>query len=207
MSEITLEKVDLVKDRMGVSYAEAKEALEMNDGDVLEAIVYLEKKINDELTDKYGDANCWNEENESNKYETIEDFKVWLKELINKGNVSRVKIRKDEKVLVDIPVNAGIAAGVIAIVIPQLLAIGIITAIATKLTIEITKDDGTVEVINKMVAKAAKDVSEKTQDVVSNVKAKVSSVKSDLGHHTRNGNTKVESESIYSYTVNFDEEQ
>lgn len=205
MSEITLENVETVKDRMGVSYAEAKDALEITDGDVLEAIIYLEKKIIDELTEKYGEEQ---EEDTSCKYESIDEFKIWLKDLINKGNITRVKIKKDERVLVDVPVNAGIAAGVIAIIIPQLIAIGIITAIATQITIEITKNDGTVEVVNKMVAKAAKDVSAKTQDVVANVKSKVASVKSDFGHHSKkNTNTKAEDDSIYSYTVNFDEKE
>lgn len=45
-----------------------------------------------------------------------------LKDLINKGNVTRIKVSKDGKKLVDVPVNAGIAAGVIAIVIPPILA-------------------------------------------------------------------------------------
>ena len=38
MSEITLEKVDLVKERAFVTYLEAKEALEHSNGDVLEAL-------------------------------------------------------------------------------------------------------------------------------------------------------------------------
>ena len=39
--EITLEKVDQVRERTGVTYAEAKNALEVANGDVLEAIIYL----------------------------------------------------------------------------------------------------------------------------------------------------------------------
>lgn len=44
MSEITLEKVDLVKDRTGVSYTEAKEALEASEGNVVDALVFIENK-------------------------------------------------------------------------------------------------------------------------------------------------------------------
>ena len=40
--EITLEKVDQVRERTGVTYAEAKNALEIANGDVLEAIIYIE---------------------------------------------------------------------------------------------------------------------------------------------------------------------
>ena len=43
MNEITLEKVDLVNERAFVTYLEAKEALEHSNGDVLEALIYIEK--------------------------------------------------------------------------------------------------------------------------------------------------------------------
>ena len=40
---ITLEKIDQIVERTGVTYEEAKEALQAVDGDVVEAIIYLEK--------------------------------------------------------------------------------------------------------------------------------------------------------------------
>ena len=43
--EITLEKIELVKDRTGVSYKEAKEALEEADGSVVDAIIDIEESI------------------------------------------------------------------------------------------------------------------------------------------------------------------
>ena len=45
--EITLEKIELVKDRTGVTYKEAKEALEQADGNVVEAIISLEEVFGD----------------------------------------------------------------------------------------------------------------------------------------------------------------
>lgn len=44
--EITLEKIELVKDRTGVTYAEAKQALEEADGSVVDAIIAIEEKVN-----------------------------------------------------------------------------------------------------------------------------------------------------------------
>ena len=41
---ITLEKVDQVIERTGVSYAEAKEALELSNEDVVDAIIYIENQ-------------------------------------------------------------------------------------------------------------------------------------------------------------------
>ena len=44
--EITLEKIELVKDRTGVTYAEAKKALEDADGSVVDAIIAIEETVN-----------------------------------------------------------------------------------------------------------------------------------------------------------------
>lgn len=41
---ITIEQIDELRKRLDVSYEEAKEALEACNGDMLEAIIYLEKK-------------------------------------------------------------------------------------------------------------------------------------------------------------------
>ena len=46
--EVTLEKIELVKDRTGVSYKEAKEALEAADGSVVDAIISIEEVIDTE---------------------------------------------------------------------------------------------------------------------------------------------------------------
>ena len=43
--EITLEKIELVRDRTGVSYKEAKEALEAANGSVVDAIVAIEETV------------------------------------------------------------------------------------------------------------------------------------------------------------------
>ena len=196
MSEITLEKVDKVRERTGISYAEAKHALEVSGGDVLEALIYLETvKVDDK------------QDGEENKYQTIEEFKSWLNGVIEQGNVRRIKVRKENKVIIDIPVNAGIAAGVIAILMPSLLAIGVIAAVATKLTIEITKEDGTVEVVNKVVKETALDLKDKAMEAAEGLKEKFSELKNEVSHkaptaYKSSGNE----ETIYSYTVKFDEE-
>lgn len=188
--EITLEKVDKVIERTGVSYKVAKQALEETDGNILDAIIYLE------------DKNISFETEENKNSENVEEFKEWLKDLINKGNISRVKIKKDEKVLVDIPVNAGIAAAAIAIIIPQILALGIIAAVATKITIEITKADGTVEVVNKYVSKATDEVVNKASNVAEEIKSRISEMKDPTTKKQ-----KVDSDdTVFTYKVNFDDE-
>ena len=46
-----------------------------------------------------------------NKVQTIVEK---VKELVQRGNVSRIVVRKGERVLLDIPVNVGIVGGVVA---------------------------------------------------------------------------------------------
>ncbi|VYU52471.1 DUF4342 domain-containing protein [Clostridium tertium] len=201
--EITLEKVDLVIERTGVTYAEAKHALEVSNGDVLEAIIYIESI-------KEADA----EANSKMKSESIDEFKAWLKELINKGNVTRIKISKDSKVIVDVPVNAGIAAGVIAIILPPVLAFALIAAVVTKITVEITMADGSVEVVNKYISKAVDDIKDVATDVADKVKNKVDEVKKDKFskdeykvYKKSTVNTSEENDNSFTYTVNFDDEE
>ena len=140
---------------------------------------------------------------------SIEELKAWFKQIIEKGNVTRIKIKKDDTELIDIPVNAGIAAGVVAIIIPPILAAGVIAAIATQITIEITKEDGSVEIINKQVSKVANDVKNKANDFADMVKNKVNEMKKETIKIIHDSKQKVYtgSDTVYSYTVNFDEEK
>ncbi|MBC2579237.1 DUF4342 domain-containing protein [Clostridium sp. DJ247] len=180
--EITLEKIDIIRERTGVSYTEAKEALEACNGNVVDALIYIEQN---------------NKTTKDNLYTTKDEFLDWLKDLVKKGNVNRIRIKKDEKIIVDIPVNAGIAATLTALIYPPLIAIGILTAVFTKVTIEITKDDGTVEVVNKIIKSSVKDtvkdMKEKVVDVATSVKEKFTNKDEKSGENT------------YQYTVKFED--
>ena len=202
MKEITLEKVDEIRKRTGVSYKIAKEALELNDGDVLEALIYIENNVVVPFAEET------NFKEDSNKSENIEEFKTWLKNIIEKGNVTRIKVKKDDTTLVDVPVNAGIAAAVIGVIVPPILAFGLIATVATKLTIEITKADGSVEVVNKYVEKAAGEVKDKAFEFAEIVKDKLKNTKNNLKDEQINKNKSYKTDdTVYTYTVNFDDEK
>lgn len=47
----------------------------------------------------------------------VDKLKIFLKEFIEKGNIIRIKIKKDDMELVDIFVNVGVVVGVIVIII------------------------------------------------------------------------------------------
>ena len=204
MEKITLEKVDMVRERTGVSYEKAKQALEASEGDVLEALIYIER-----TQDMSNNNEAFEKDSESKTAISIEELKAYIKQMIEKGNVIRIKIKKDDVELIDIPVNAGIAAGVVAIVIPPILAAGVIAAIATKITIEVTKQDGSVEVINTQVSKVANDVKNKANDFADMVKSKVNEMKNEVKDN-KNDSKKKEytgSDTVYTYTVNFEEDK
>ena len=203
--EITLEQVDKVKERTGVSYAEAKNALELTNGNVLEAIIFIEEKTKEE---NKNDESSESSNDTFNKTETISELKVWLKDLINKGNISRIKVSKDGNTIVDVPVNAGIAAAVIAVIIPPILAFVVVAAVVTKVTIEITKADGSVEIVNKYISKAVNDAKDKASDIADIVKEKVSEVNIDnFKKHDNATSVKDSDNNTFVYTVKFDEEE
>lgn len=131
MSDITLEKIDIIRERAGVTYAKAKEVLEINEGNIVDSMIYIESN---------------SEDKEKKIYSTLDELTKWLKGIINKGNINRIRIKKEDKVLVDVPVNASIAAGVIATVWQPLIAIGLATATLTTVTVEITKEDGATHI-------------------------------------------------------------
>ncbi|MEG6585836.1 DUF4342 domain-containing protein [Dendrosporobacter sp. 1207_IL3150] len=122
MEEITLEKIDIIRERIGVSYREAKEILERNNGNVIEALVDAETKKN----------NNWTEEFSVRSNEVIDK----VKELIHEGNVNRIRIKSDGRTLVEIPVALG-AIG--AVVLPQLAALGVLVAVFKRCTIEVVR--------------------------------------------------------------------
>ena len=131
--EITLEKIELVKDRTGVSYKEAKEALEAADGSVVDAIIAIEETVNISTGSKAGEfAN-----------ETVEK----VKELVKKGNITKISVKKDDETIVNIPVNIGLIGTIVA---PWGILAAAIAAFGFRCTIDMTKDDRTVVGVSHM---------------------------------------------------------
>jgi gas vesicle protein len=153
--EITLEKVELVKDRTGVSYKEAKEALEAADGNVVDAIIAIEETIN--LTAKT---------KVSEQAKTVVEK---IKEAVAKGNVVRIRIKKDDDVILNLPVNAGVIGTVLA---PWAAIIGVITAFGTKCVIELVKTDGSVVDLSEKATDKFSDVASKGSDIAGKAKDK-----------------------------------
>ncbi|MBU3090730.1 DUF4342 domain-containing protein [Clostridium sp. CM028] len=195
MAEITLEKIDIVKERTGVTYTDAKEALEECDGDVVNALIYIEAK--QKKTEKF---------NMKEMYTTKDEFVTWIKNTARKGTVTRIKIKKDETVIIDIPVNAGIAAGLVGLYMPSLIGIGLLTAVITKVNIEITKEDGSVEFINTIIKNTVEEVKGKVSDISEDVIEKINETKDSLSKGSKDIKDS-NNENVYQYTVKFDEQK
>jgi len=166
--DISLEKIDQVRDRTGVSYKEAKEALEAVDGNVVDAIILIEEKQQSKWFDNIteGISGTGNEILEK------------IKKVIKKGNVTKILLKRDDEVIMNIPITAG-AVG--AILSPHIAMLGVLAALATKCKIEIVKTDGEIVDINEIAEDTLENVKNKAEEVRSKVKTyadKVSMMKS-----------------------------
>ncbi len=133
MEDITLEKVDAIRDRTGVSYRDAKEALERAGGNVVDALIDLEAKK----------PSGWTEEFSVKSGEVVDK----VKEIIHQGNVTKIRVKHDDKVLVEIPVTLG---AISAVFLPQLAALGVLVAVFKRCTIEVVRGgDGEAEETTK----------------------------------------------------------
>ncbi|MCI8348723.1 MAG: DUF4342 domain-containing protein [Firmicutes bacterium] len=182
--EITLEKIELVKDRTGVSYKEAKEALEAADGSVVDAIIAIEETVNIKQNSKVNDV----------ADETI----AKIKELVKKGNVTKISVKRDDETIVNIPVNVGIVGTIVA---PWGIIAAAIAAFGFRCQIELTKDDGSVVDISERAENLANDVKEKGSVVVDEVVAKGSAVANDVKEKAPDVMNDIKEKSVGAYNT------
>ncbi len=161
--EITLEKIELVKDRTGVTYKEAKEALESADGNVVDAIIAIEETIDQKSPKKLGGSG--------------EALVAKMKEVVKKGNVSKILVTRDGETLVNIPLNVGVLGTVIA---PWGMIVSIVAAFGFKCKIELVKDDGSVIDITEKAGDLYEDAKEKGSDIYEDIKEKAPGVYEDI---------------------------
>jgi hypothetical protein len=120
---VTLEQVEKLRQHAGVSYEDAKKALEETNGDMLEAIIYLEKHnlINkpqavgyyhsqsneQQANNDSANANSNNANNSSgNSFgESVKRFVKWCGKIIHKGNVNNFKVTKDNEKIMELPLT------------------------------------------------------------------------------------------------------
>ena len=182
--EITLEKIELVKDRTGVSYKEAKEALEAVDGSVVDAIIAIEETVNIKSGNKVSDF--------------ADDTVEKVKDLVKKGNITKIAIKKDDETLVNIPLNVGLVGALVA---PWGIIAATVAAFGFKCKIELTKDDGSVIDLSEKAEVIASDVKEKGSVVVDEMARKGSAVYEDLKANAPDKMVELKEKGIEAYNA------
>ncbi len=160
---ISLESVDQVRERTGASYKDAKEALEFTEGSVLDAIVYLESHQAKTFSDSINEMGN----------EVIDT----LKEIVEKGHVTRIIVEKDEKLILDIPVVAGALSALLFT--PATIA-AILGTLVSGCELKVIKEGGEVINVKEMTDETIKTVIDKVDELkVRIIKEEKSEVKDD----------------------------
>ncbi len=117
--EIELDKVDILRERAGLSYRDAVEYLERARGDVVKALVFVEE-------DKHMEKEVIAEKGQ----EVLDK----VKDVVRKGNEMKLKIDRHGEPLLELPVTVGLIGTAIA---PYLALTGAAVALATGCSISI----------------------------------------------------------------------
>ena len=81
--------------------------------------------------------------------ELAKDVAEKVKALVQEGNVTRIRIRKDDTVILNLPMTAGVVGTVIgAAAAPWALIIAAVSTVGFNCTVEVEKKDGTINVIH-----------------------------------------------------------
>ncbi len=150
--EITLEQIDLLKKRANVSYKEAKEVLEKCNGNIVEALAYLdeEKKIKPE-------NHCCN----------TTGFMQKIKNIIARINHYSLIILKDDSTVLNLPLAPVILLTLISL---PLAMVALILALVTNCKIRFKKRSGEDCAINKSIDEITEKVSNFTSKVTDEIK-------------------------------------
>lgn len=134
MGNITLEQVDLVIQRAHVSYSEAKEALEHCNGDVVEALLYLEQR------DKVQPA----------RNISLTDN---LTSFINKLNAITFILKKKERIYVNVPLSIALLAIILCF---HVSILALLTAVIFGVRVRIIDGNEDSDIIDSTIDKFKK---------------------------------------------------
>jgi hypothetical protein len=137
-----LEMIEMLRERTNATYEEAKEALDRCDGDMVEALIYLERNQKTRRASSQGPQQG-------------SSLGKWLSGIIRKGNRTKFVISKDENSILRIPVTLLI---IITVFAPYLTLIGAVVALFTEHSFRFIKEDGSNAEINKMLVRVSSAV-------------------------------------------------
>lgn len=149
---INLEQIDELRKRANVSYEDAKSALEQSNGNLIEALVYLEKqnKIKPDKTPS----------SESKFFKKV-------KKLIKKGNETKLVVKKDDSVVLNICVTLAVLLTIVAM---PIVITALILALVTNHKIRIQKKNHEDLEVNKIFDKMSLAVNKVTTKITKEMK-------------------------------------
>jgi len=135
----TIEQVEKLKEKANVSYEEAREALEAAGGDMLDAIIHLEKQGKVKAPENGGSFTASPPKEEGPKAKKKEDnnggesfsslmrkFFNWCGRIIAKGNIHMFEVRRNSEVMVSVPLTVLVLLLIFAFwVVVPLIVIGL----------------------------------------------------------------------------------
>lgn len=128
--DITLQKIDLIRERTGLNYAEARELLEEANGDVVQAFVILEEEEGEDM-----DMDFNMDVNMAEMREMMsENVMSPVKRVIAKGNRTRIRVKNADGTLLEFPATLGIAGALWA---PRATALGAMALLMAQYTLEV----------------------------------------------------------------------
>ena len=95
-----------------------------------------------------------------------------IKELIRKGNVSRIVVKRNGGTVLNLPVNVGVVGAVVGLASAKwVLLASVIATIGFGCTVEVVKEDG--DIINVMDEESGKKVRDFASETVEKVKESI----------------------------------
>ncbi len=173
---ITLEQVEKLTQVTGVSYAEAKQALEETQGDMLEAVLLLERqeKVKGPTNGGFTSSQKQNAQQKPKaENQSFAKFVEWLKHILHLGNTNDFVVYREMRDTLAIPLTIFVVLLIVAfwIVFP-LLIVGLFFNYRYKFAGPNFKDDKvnqTLETISNATVKTGESI----RDAVSNLSKEV----------------------------------
>jgi len=158
--KVTLEQIDELRNRVNVTYEEAKSTLEKNDGDLIKSIIELEKKKG---TRKM----------ESGKKK--EDFTSFIDRLLELKFLAK---NKNGDTLINIPVVVVLATFLLAF---WVVIFGLLLALITSCKMKIYRDKNSINVhgIRRDMKETVEKIKVKSEEYIKNDEEKVTNGKND----------------------------
>jgi hypothetical protein len=95
-----------------------------------------------------------------------------IKELVSKGNVSRIVVRKDDKDIINIPVTVGVVGAVVGVTAAKwAMLAAVLATVGFGCTVEIIKNDG--EIVNVLSEEDSQKIHDKAADIMDDVKVAI----------------------------------